>query len=49
VIGRLKKAHEFAHSPLKEHEMVGIWPEQSVFVINSGMNPMVLTEFPFRS
>jgi hypothetical protein len=49
VIVRLKKAHEFAHSPLEEREMLGIWPEQSVFVINSGVNPTVLTECPFRS
>jgi hypothetical protein len=49
VIVRLKKAHEFAQSPLKEREMLGIWPGQSVFVINSGMNPTVLTEFAFRS
>jgi hypothetical protein len=48
AIVRLKKAHEFAHSPLKEREMLGIWPEQSVFVINPGVNPTVLTECPFH-
>jgi hypothetical protein len=49
VIVRLKNPHKFAHSPLEEREIPGIWPEQSVLVINLGVNPTVLTEFPFRS
>jgi hypothetical protein len=49
VIVPLKNAHDVEHSPLEARDIVVTWREESFFIIDSRINPTILTECDFPS